>query len=271
MAKHILLGLLVTLVACASREPSKKAKMAELHYAYGTQALVAQDYTEAISHLLKAATFAPKDPNIQNNLGMAYYFKGDREKAKEHVGLALELNPANTDARSNLASFMFEDGDLAGAQRLYRECLKDLTYEKQARVYYNLALIDLRHSQPNAAMANLRRALKEDEGYCPAWFQVGMLDFKARRWKDAQKAFREAGLGQCGNDPAPLYWQAMALTEMGDYLAARVKLDDVETRFHRSPYAAMAKDQLSRITLLERGSQNETVVAPQREASSPAF
>lgn len=263
--------LMALAVACASPERDKNKRLADISYSYGTQALMVRDYTQAITHLMKAAELDPKNHEVHNNLGMAYYFKGEKGLAKEHILKALELNDKNTDARSNLGSLAFEDGDLDTAEKIYLKCLKDLTYEKQARVYLNLALIELRRGNDSKATAYLKHSLREDDTYCPAWYQLGHLALKQRDYKEAADDFKNAGMGVCTNEPAPIYWQAMTMIEKREYLNARIKLDDLNTRFPNSPFAAMAKEKLSHITLLERQNYSESVTAPSRETSTPTF
>lgn len=267
----LLVFVLALVSACASQQASKQSKLAEISYSYGTQALMTKDYTGAITHLLKAAELDPKNPEVHNNLGMAYYFKGEKQAAKTHVQKALDLDEKNTDARSNLASLLFEEGDLAGAERIYLQCLKDLTYEKQARIYLNLGLIELRRGNTPKATAYMQRSVKEDENYCPAWFQLGQISFKQKNFKQAQTNFKNAGMGACAEDPAAWYWQALTLIESREYLNARIKLDELTTRFPSSAYAAMAKEKLSALTLLEQRHYSETVTSPSQETSTPSF
>jgi type IV pilus assembly protein PilF len=270
--KLVVLLLVFIAIACSSgQELASKNKKADIHYSYGTQALIEKNYTSAISHLIQAAELDPKNPEIQNNLGMAYYFKGDKEMALKHIRLALEISPANTDALVNLASLAFERGDMAGAEKYYLRALKDLGYEKHARTYYNLSLIELRRKNNSKALALLDSSLKEEENYCPAWFQKGMISYQLRRFKDAQKNFHQAQLGVCVNDPAPLYWHAATEIELGNYLNARMKLDDLMTRFGTTDYGAMAQQKISELNLLE----NNPAINSRRSSSqlnmTPSF
>jgi Tfp pilus assembly protein PilF len=253
--KNVVLCLLLAFIAAACSsgpELSKNSKKADIHYSYGTQALIEKNYTAAISHLLKAAEHDPKNPEIQNNLGMAYYFKGEKDLALKHIRLALTLDPENTDALVNVASLAFERGDLATAEKHYLRALKDLGYEKHARTYYNLSLIELRRNNSAKALALLESSLKEEDNYCPAWFQKGMINFKLRRFKDAEKNFHQAQLGVCVSDPGPLYWHAATEIELGNYLNARMKLDDLMTRFGTTSYASLAQQKISELNLLEK-------------------
>lgn len=262
---HILAISLIA-ISCASSS-NKSLQQAEIHYNHGTENLINKEYTVAVTHLIKAATLNPKNADIHNNLGMAYYFKQEKELALEHIRRAVELDPKHTDARVNLASMLFEAGDLREAEKNYLSALKDVTYEKHARTYYNLALIELRRNQPKRALAHLNAAVKEEEGYCPAWFQKGMLSYKTARYEAAAKEFHQARLGACVKDPAPLYWLAATDIELGKFLSARMKLDELTTSFPKSSYANLANQKLSEITLREsktRYQKSETnVVEPE--------
>lgn len=266
------IALLLAFGCSSTEKKNQQAKISEMHYGYGTDALMNKNYTEAITHLMKAAEMEPKNSEIHNNLGMAYYFKGELTMAETNIVKAIELNKKNTDALSNLASLKFEKGDLVGAERLYRECLKDLTYEKSPRIYFNLSLVEMRKGDPAQTEAYLRLALKEDENYCPAWFQLGQIEYKKRQFKTALKSFREAGMGSCANDPAPLYWQGVVMSDLGDFIGARMKLDEVETRFPRTSYATMAREKMSSLNLQE--SQFPMKQADKQlldESSAPSF
>lgn len=259
----LLILTLHLLVSCASPDTrsSSASKVADIHYSHGTQELMARNYTQAITHLLKAVELDPTNPDIHNNLGMAYYFKSEREMALQHIRRALELDPKNTDARINVASLQFEAGDLAGAERLYLEALKDLTYEKHARTYFNLALIEQRRGDPAKSVAYFRRSVKEDQDYCPSWLALGQLDFQARRYPEAAKNFRQARMGICANDPAPLYWQAATDVKLGDFFNARLKLEELLAKFGTSSYADLAREKMSEMNLAELRN-DQSAVAP---------
>jgi tetratricopeptide (TPR) repeat protein len=242
------------LISCASKSDRAVMKKADIHYTYGTEELFNKNYTQAITHLLKAVELDPENDKIHNNLAMAYYFKDEKEMAIKHINRAIELNPKNTDAQVNLASLHFEEGDLQKAEKIYLQSLKDLTFEKHARTYYNLGLIEVKRNNLAKGRAYLDKSLKQSEDFCPSWLQLGILDLKANKPKDAGKKFHQARMGSCANDPAPLYWHAVSMMESKEYLNARMKFDELETRFPDSNYSRLAQQKLTEITLLENES-----------------
>ncbi|MDP8298793.1 MAG: tetratricopeptide repeat protein [Candidatus Tantalella remota] len=57
---------------------------------------------EAIETFSQALEIDPDNAETLNNLGYAYYVKGDREKGKAHFEKAIEVDPLNEKARQNL-------------------------------------------------------------------------------------------------------------------------------------------------------------------------
>jgi type IV pilus assembly protein PilF len=260
MQVHILfLSTMIFLFSCSSTQENKKtSKQADIHYSYGTEELFNKNYTKAISHLLKAIKLDPNNPEVHNNLAMAYYFKEEKEMALKHIKRALELDPKNTDSLVNLASLQFEFGDFIQAEKNYKKALKDLTFEKHARTYYNLSLIEIKRRNFIEAKKYLNKSVQQSEDYCPSWLQLGKIELQAGNSKAAAKHFHQARMGTCTNTPAPLYWHAVALAESGDFLNARMKFDELQTKFADSEFYALASQKLTELTLMEARGMNRT-------------
>src|SRR5690606_15241113 len=96
---------------CSSQSIEKpNEKKADLYYGQGTTDLYAKNYTQALKNLLKADELTPNNSKIQNNLGMAYYFKEQEKLALFHLTRAAEIDPTNTDAKMNIATIYFNSG-----------------------------------------------------------------------------------------------------------------------------------------------------------------
>jgi type IV pilus assembly protein PilF len=262
------LGILIS--ACSSKRELNR-KQADLYFGAGTQSLMAQNYTEALTALLKATELAPNDSDILNNLGMAYYFKGERDLAVKTIERSLEINPKNSDARVNLASIYFKEGRINDAEQLYKVVAKDLTYDKQARNLYNLGQLELQHRKNTvAAEAYFKKSIKEDDNYCPSYYQLGMIYYGRRQFNSALRNFKEASMGTCYDSPAPHYYQAVTLAEMGRFDDARMKFDDVESRFKKSVYAVKARTKALELNDMELKFKN-TTQASRKMLETPDF
>lgn len=253
---------IIFLFSCASKK-EKINKQAALYFGAGTQSLMNQKYTDALNSLLKANELSPNEPEILNNLAMAYYFKGQTDLAVSTLNRTLELDNKNSDARTNLASIMFRQGEVQKAVDLYHVVLKDLTYEKQARTYFNLAAIELNHYRnEKKAEKNLNLAIKEDENFCPAFTVLGKIHYDKGHFQTALTNFRSAAMGICFNDPVPHYLTALTLVKLNRFDEARIKLSEINNRFPQTVYGIK-----SRTLMIELSNKSSSAVS--RDYESP--
>lgn len=238
--------------ACASKSKDIASKEAVIYFGSGTQSLMNAQYTDALTNLLKANSIEPNNPLILTNLGMAYYFKDERETAVKYLEKSIELDPENSDAKLNLASIYYNDGDIDRAEKLYKLVLKDLTYDKQARTHYNLGMLELqKRSNAVAAENYFKKAIKEDDNYCSAYFQLALIQFNRRQFNTALKNFKESTMGTCYESPAGHYYQALSMLELKNFLDARLKFDEISTKFSKTVYGVKARTKAIEINDLE--------------------
>ena len=259
-------GLLFLPMGCSSlNKSSLDKKKAELYFNQGTTELVNERYTKALEYLLKARKLSPNDTRIYNNLGMSYYFKGRQEEAQTYLKKSIKLDGRNSDARNNLAGIYLEQGDWEAARREYREVLKDLLYDSQYRTYYNLALLDLRQRRVNSAIGYLKKSLEDKSDYCPALYQLGLLEKQKSNYLKALEYFQEGIKGACYERPAPHLQLGVVWEELGEIGKAENKYKDVAKRFPKTEYASLANRRLKNLSVkgTERlGSSEEKPLPP---------
>lgn len=266
----LLILSIFVLTSCASKDASLKAKQADLYFGAGTQSLIDRQYTDALKNLLEANKLKPNNSEILNNLGMAYYFKGERDIAVTHLKRALELNEENSDARINLASIYFKDKNYEDAERIYKQVLKDLTYDKQARTHYNLGMLSLAKQNPVAAENHFKKSIKEDDNYCPSYYQLGLIQYSRRQFNSSLRNFKEASMGSCFENAAPHYYQALSLMELRRYDDARMKLEEIDSHFKKSIYAVKARALAIELQTIEKNKSIESH-ASRKVLESPDF
>ncbi len=245
------LGLIaMLLVGCGSGQVSDKSateKKADLYYANGTANLMERNYTEALEKLLEANRLRPNDTKILNNLGMAYYFKNDTKNALRFIKESIEVDPKNSDARVNLASIYFQLGNLKEAQEQYTRVTKDLIYPNQFRTYYNLGLIAIKEKNLAGAKNYFLKSVKEKDDYCPANYQLAILEHSNYNFASALEWFRKAQLGTCVSKPEPHLGEAKTLIELREFDKARAKLSYIIEKFPTTGYAARASSELQEL------------------------
>ncbi|MBL7663607.1 MAG: tetratricopeptide repeat protein [Bacteriovoracaceae bacterium] len=239
------LSLLTLFVGCASNEKDTLAKRADIHYSHGTTSMMQKDYTTALEHLLEADKLNPNNSEINNNLGMAYYFKGEQKLALARIRRSIELDEKNTDAKMNIASIYLQNNNLTDAEKLYNEVLKDLIYQHQYRTYYNLGVLEMKRENPTKAFEYFKESVKIKENYCPAYFQLGLIDYDNQKYDDAFQNFQASANGVCHVNPAPHYHLGLTMIKQQRYDTARIKLDEVVRRFRGSGYDAKAHAKIA--------------------------
>lgn len=258
-------------ISCSSNS-KKEMTQSSIYFSAGTSNLMDKDYTSALTNLLKANELDPNNPDIITNLAMAYYFKGEKALAIKQLERSIELSPKNSDAMVNLGSIYFYDKQYEKAEKIYQKVLKDLTYDKQARTYYNLGLIYLeRKKDDQEAEKYFKLSIKEDENYCPSSFQLGKIYFDRHQYNRALKLFREAGTGTCYEAPAPHYYHGLTLVKLKKFDDARMKFDEIETRFRKSPFAAKAQARAEELKSIEIGRKDTELNYSQQNLKNSSF
>ena len=261
MIKRLLtfISIALFLFSCSSNkshELSVKHKKAKLHYQHGTGKLINREYTAALDHLLKAEKFNSEDSKIQNNLGMAYYFKGELRLAETHLLMSIGLDGKNSDARNNLASLYYNQKKYSKAEKQYRIIAKDLVYNKQFRVLYNLSLIELKKDRVNEAKILLNKSIAEKKDYCIAHLKLGQLEESEHQYQKALSHYRSAISGNCYNYPAPHYYLGNLYIQLQKPIAAQQKFRTLLRKFPDSHYAKISNFKLKEIRDMEFSKLN---------------
>ena len=283
MKYHGLIGLFflsaILLTSCSSNELAEKSveqKKAELYYGQGTNELIKKNYSQALVNLLKAKEFDPKDAQIRNNLGMAYYFREQPELAEKELLKALDLDNKNSDALVNLGSIYMEKKRYKEAREMMEQVALDLTYSAQFRNYYNLAALSLKEGDRKEAFTFLLKSIKEKDDYCQAHFKLGELYTEELKFKQALSSFQEATKGTCVNEPAPHYQQALTLMNLNRYEQARMKLKEIMGKFPQTRFNTLASLQLKKISndireQTAKGNLQTEIIKESKTIESPNF
>jgi len=259
MKSWILLIAVLTIFGCASNnvDDNPEMKKAEIHYAQGTGQLLNKEYTKALDSLIKSDQFRPEQTKTLNNLGMAYYFKGQKKLAVTYLKKALDADEKNSDARNNLASVYYNMGMFKEAKEEYLKVSEDLVYEHQYRVRFNLALIALKEGRSSEAQSLLLSSVEDNPSYCAAYFKLGELAKARQSYTEALDYFIKGGKDNCYELPAPIYEQAVVYMMLKNYTKAQEKFTQVSERFPTSTYAALASTKSRQVEKINRQELSE--------------
>ncbi|MGC8863197.1 MAG: tetratricopeptide repeat protein [Armatimonadota bacterium] len=115
---------------------------------------------EAFSHFREAAGIAFDMPEVQNNLGVALFSKGDLRGAERCFRRAIRSDPRYADPHVNLAGVYLRQERFVAAEREARAALRINPYLTQARSNLGIALAE--QGRLDEAIEQLRKALSLD-------------------------------------------------------------------------------------------------------------
>ena len=243
------------LISCSSNETKKSQVKGDIQYTIGTQNLVKGRYTKALRALIEANKLKPNDSEILNNLGMAYYFKGDKKSAVKYLSESVQIDADNMDAKNNIASIYFESKKFNKAKVMYTEILKTLTYSRQYRTHMNLGLIAEKQGRQKLALDHYKKAINENVNFCPAYLLKGKIEVKLGYLDDAVKTFKEGSKGSCYEIAETSYQLAETFYKLKQYNAALTKYEEITSRFTKSQFSALSLMKINEIKKMRYNEQ----------------
>ena len=152
----LLLPLCLSLTACAMSEASKK--QASYHYQMGLSYMGENNITGALVELTEAEKLDPDDPELQFNLGKAYFLKGRYDIAEHKFLRALSLKPTFSEACYNLGLTYLQMRRWDDAAFRFKAVTEDIFYQNQDMAAINLGIAYLGKEDYPKALATLRSA-----------------------------------------------------------------------------------------------------------------
>lgn len=133
------------------------------------------------------------DPRVQTSLGIVLLFSGDVAGADEALAAARPLfaprNPTGAWFHyAGLTAALLGEHERAAA--ILTEGIA--AHPHAAALYNNLAVVQERRSQWEAAMGTVERALQEDPGLAQLQKNLGDLHYRAARYDEALEAYQRA-------------------------------------------------------------------------------
>lgn len=135
----------------------QKPDYRDAHHNLGAAYLASERWDEAIRvfETLTADRFYATPGNGHNNLGWAWYKKGDLSRARKHLERAIKLAPELCPAYNNLGLVLYEQGEVDDASRqLDRAVRRCPTY---AEPYYHLGRVEARQANLSGARSRFSR------------------------------------------------------------------------------------------------------------------
>ena len=156
---------------------------------------------KAIDNYLRALDIKSYySPQIYNDLGLTYKFKGDYKEAINQFENAIALNPSYTAAYFNLANTYSDMGKFLDAIGYYEKALK-LGHDKSLfpDIYNNMGIVFSKMGNPNLAIETFERSIELFPSYTPYYVNLGVEYMKIGKKDKAIDVF-EKGINKTRNE-----------------------------------------------------------------------
>lgn len=241
--------IVLTLLFMAGCATSKNKQLAELHLQIGTGHLTKGHYPEAISELLEAEKLDPKNPIVQNNLGLAFFIRGRLDLAQNKLENALALDSKYSDARNNLGRVCIEKGEYKRAIKELQIVVQDLTYTFPEKASINLGIALFMNGDFSGAKDSLRTALKLERKSCVGLTYYGRSFLGLKQYELSVKALDQAIFVCAGEEAeAARYFSALAYYNWGQEDQAKARLRELIESAPGGKYKRDAESMLAAIS-----------------------
>jgi len=147
------------------------------------------DHKGAERAFRRGLELAPNDVELRNALGWTLFQDGRSSEAVAEYQRALVTNPKHVKSHNNVALALVELGRLDEAARHFRTSLE---LEPKAEIYSDLGFIEARLGNPDAALADYRKALALDPSCASAHFNLAVAMVQAGDLEEAESHYRQA-------------------------------------------------------------------------------
>jgi tetratricopeptide (TPR) repeat protein len=166
-------------------------KDAEARQLYGSIFLQLGEFNSAAKELQTAVQADLLNPVARYSLGSALAGQGQFALAIAELQKAVQLDPNYLDARLKLAQLQIVVDQNEGALKTTQNIFEDLDARNvQAKLLRSIALRNL--DRLNEARAEMQSALKLQPKSSDALLQLGELNLKEQKYKEAEQAFRKS-------------------------------------------------------------------------------
>ena len=227
MPRYIPIMLTLTLLfssGCALNQGEKNRFT--YHYQMGQSFYAENNFTGALVEFTEAEKLLPKNPQLLNDLGLAYFRKGHFDLAEKKYLKALDQKPNYSDARNNLGVNYLEMKRWDDAIAQFKLVQEDIFYTGQENAAVNMGLAYLGKGEYEQALSVLRSAVARNGGDFRTRVHLGRVYFAMDRTELAVEEYRKA-LELNGSYANAHYYLALAQVKLGDSKKAKAAFNEV--------------------------------------------
>lgn len=243
MQSFFCLILIIYLSSCSTS--SKDKEKANLLLERGISFSQNGNFASGLRDLLKAEEYDPKNPLIQNNLGLLYFEREHFDKAEKHLRNAIALEPKYSDARNNLARVLIEEKKYRESEEQLDIVINDLTYGNTEKALFHYGLSKFNQKLFNEALIYFGKSLKAKSDNCIALTYLGRSYFEIKNYSYAAEALDKAvGFCQKVLFDEPHYYSALTFYRLGEKEKSKARFEEIIKLYPNGTYRDKSKAML---------------------------
>jgi type IV pilus assembly protein PilF len=239
--------IISTLSACTTLDP-RREELASVKMQMGVAELQRGDLPLALKILLEAEGINPRDPYIQNNLGLVYFFRKKFDLSILHFSKALDIDAKFTEARNNMGRVYLEIKDYKKAEKTLEPVVEDLTYSNFVSSYNNMGMAKFNLKKYSEALVFFTKSVESRKEDCFSQLYLGrsLLELKRNKLAASRLDLASYYCRQSQIDEAH-YYGAIAYYRLGRIDLSLNRFNDVIKYYENGPNKESAREMIQMI------------------------
>ncbi len=173
--KFLLLPLCLFIFACAAKSPVQETTEIRTRLDLAEQRMMQGNPRQALRELRMVESTATRFPRYHYDVGMAWLALGDTTTARQHLALAVEIQPTYGQAWNNLGLVFQLCHQPHKAERAFSRALAQPDYATPELAAFNLSRLYQQQDQHQKALALALKAIHFNPRFVPALLLAGNL------------------------------------------------------------------------------------------------
>lgn len=239
--------LCAALVSCQSYQ-ARNEEQAAIYLQIGTSNLVEGNLPQAIAALMEAENLAPRNQNVKNNLGLAYFMRKRYDLAEQKFREALQIQQNFSDARTNLSRTLIERSRPQDALKEALKVTKDLTYASPEKPWLNIGMAYFQMGKWSESRSAMLKSIEFQRENCTAQSYLGRTYYEEGNYKRATDLLDQA-VQACmkAQFDEPHYYSALSYFQLGQKEKSIARLNEIIKLYPDGNYVEKAKSMLETI------------------------
>lgn len=187
--------IFLSVFSCAGmteKNPCKNPEYAKIQKDKARNDIRVGDHYTALNDVLEAKRCNPRDPEVYFLLGQIYWYRQERDKAKENFETALKYNPRYSETYLALGDMFLEENNFEFALGYYQKAARDDLFREAYLAWNNIGWIYLQQDKLKEAEEAFIRALALRPDFALPHCNLGELYSRQKRYQEAIREYQKA-------------------------------------------------------------------------------